>query len=244
MPNQVLRTVLLGIFGILCTGITSIAQIVDHSSELAAPTRLIDSVYLISPTDPFDTTIGQLDEFVLRAADWLDAREVIVRRAKGKGANVAILRFYDGLVRTLLFYADEASLKQLAPVPGCSITIFRDSGPGQYDLSYAVTLNGTLFRFLDGQSFARAQLTDCPDSVEVKINKKKHMLRMHGRSRYFRLIKHEGVGGAAAPLPGGGIGVMVPVFKTRPNYELIEIVDEELGRLVSGSLKRRPPTKR
>jgi hypothetical protein len=199
--------------------------------------------------DPsFDTARGKIDEFILPDNGWRQTRQKIVQRATEKGANVAMVRFQGNLmhgysVRTALYHADSQPVSPRLRDGSCSITIFRDDGPRFSDHSYAVTLNGVLFRFFADQSFVRTDVAGCPDSVDVKVNRRTHKLAMHGRSRYFRLVRREGAGGMAMPVAGGGVAVMVPL-KSEPAYDLQEIENEELGHLLSDSQNQRPPARR
>ena len=94
----------------------------------------------------------------------------------------------------------------------CSITIFRNDGPAMYPISYALTVNGVLYRNVEDKNFIQARLNGCPDTIVVKINREAHLVAMQGSSKHFRKRRPERPAAPAYPVADGrSVGIMIPI---------------------------------
>lgn len=216
----------------LCFFLLFLAAAPAIRAQEAGTARRIDTVYILTPYDLFDTSAGILAEYGIRkpARHWPEQLEKIRRSARGKGANVANIRFYGNLHRgytahVSLYYADSSRIAALRRTEGCAVTIFRDNGPSLATFRYDVTVDEVSYKNFQDRHFFRRPVPDCGGPVQVTINGFARDLQMEGRSRYFRLL-HRSSGRKARNRSDGDIIGFGNIF-------LQEIPDELLGRLIS-----------
>jgi hypothetical protein len=130
----------------------------------------------------------------------------------------------------------------------CTITIFRDDGPTMYPNSYAITINGVLYRNVEDNSFVQTRLNGCPDTVVVKINREEYRVTMEGKSKYFRMHRPDRPANPAYPVSDGrSVGIMIPVRfgsggKAR-KARLEEVSVDESRRAQLGAMKQKMPAR-
>src|SRR5215217_7811999 len=94
MTYQLVRTVLITV----CLSASAFSYCTAQSGNTIQTGQVagkIDTVYMISPYDPFDSTIGKVDDFVITkktARSWHKSKQLIEQRARDKGANVALVK--------------------------------------------------------------------------------------------------------------------------------------------------------